>query len=47
METGEIHSGQNFLDNLWLQLAIGIGWPFLSYAVWGFIDILSTPLIAN
>ncbi|MCP4297533.1 MAG: hypothetical protein GY786_18195 [Proteobacteria bacterium] len=43
MDSGEVHPGQNFLDNIWILTAIGIGFPTVSYLVWGLIDILGTP----
>ncbi len=43
MGSGELHPGRTFLDNLWVLLAIGIGFPTVSYLVWGLIDILGTP----
>ena len=43
MDSGEVHPGQSFLDNLYLLAAIHIGFSFVSYAVWGFIDIINTP----
>lgn len=34
------HPFQRLLDNTWLLLALGILIPFLSYTVWGWIDLL-------
>lgn len=47
MTTGEVHPGQNFIDNIWLQLAIGVGFPLVSYLVWGFIEIINVPPMAG
>lgn len=34
------HPLQRLMDNTWLLLALGILIPFLSYTVWGWIEIL-------
>jgi hypothetical protein len=34
------HPLQKLLDNMWLLLALGILIPFLSYTVWGWIELL-------
>ena len=34
------HPIQKLMDNTWLLLALGILIPFLSYTVWGWIEIL-------
>jgi hypothetical protein len=34
------HPIQRLMDNTWLLLALGILIPFLSYTVWGWIEIL-------
>ncbi len=35
---------QRFYDNTWLLLALGFLIPFISYFVWGWIELLQTPL---
>jgi len=47
MKEGEVNPGQSFLDNLWILTAIGVGFPVLSYLVWGLIDILSVPMMGS
>jgi hypothetical protein len=37
--------GQAFLDDLFLLLALGILIPFLSYLVWGLLDLGSVPVV--
>ncbi len=39
-ETKEKHPLQKLMDNHWLLLALGILIPFLSYTVWGWIELL-------
>jgi hypothetical protein len=34
------HPLQRLMDNPWLLLALGILIPFLSYTVWGWIELL-------
>ena len=34
------HPIQKLMDNTWLLLAVGILIPFLSYTVWGWIELL-------
>ncbi|MDO8545427.1 MAG: hypothetical protein Q7S40_33720 [Opitutaceae bacterium] len=33
------HWLQRLLDNIWLLLVLGVLIPFLSYTVWGWIEI--------
>ncbi len=40
-----IPMGQAFLDDLFLLLALGILIPFLSYLVWGLLDLGSVPVL--
>lgn len=40
-ETGK-HPWQKLLDNPWLLLVLGVVVPFLSYTVWGWIELLMT-----
>ena len=41
-ELGPIHPLQKLLDNPWLLLALGFIVPFLSYTVWGWVELLLT-----
>ena len=41
-DTGPIHPLQKLLDNPWLLLALGFVVPFLSYTVWGWVELLLT-----
>ena len=38
-EPNQKHPLQKLMDNTWLLLALGILIPFLSYTVWGWIEI--------
>jgi hypothetical protein len=37
------HPIQKLMDNPWLLLALGVAVPFLSYTVWGWIELWLTP----
>ena len=37
------HPFQKLMDNPWLLLALGVVVPFLSYTIWGWIELLTTP----
>lgn len=39
-EPAKKHPIQKLMDNTWLLLALGILIPFLSYTVWGWIELL-------
>ena len=39
-EPKQKHPIQKLMDNTWLLLALGILIPFLSYTVWGWIELL-------
>lgn len=39
-EPNKKHPIQKLMDNTWLLLALGILIPFLSYTVWGWIELL-------
>lgn len=39
MEPEKKHPIQRLMDNPWLLLALGFLIPFLSYTVWGWLDI--------
>lgn len=39
----KVHPYQKFLDNIWLLLILGILIPFLSYTLWGVIELMSIP----
>ena len=34
------HPLQKLMDNTWLLLAVGITIPFLSYTLWGWIELM-------
>lgn len=34
------HPVQKLMDNPWLLLALGVGIPFLSYTIWGWIELV-------
>lgn len=40
IEEEKIHPIQKFMDNIWLLLILGLLIPFLSYTLWGFIDLM-------
>jgi len=37
------HPIQRLMDNPWLLLALGLLVPFISYTLWGWIEIASMP----
>jgi hypothetical protein len=37
------HPIQRLMDNPWLLLALGLLIPFLSYTLWGWVEIASMP----
>lgn len=37
------HPIQRLMDNPWLLLALGIVIPFLSYTIWGWIEVATLP----
>lgn len=39
-ESNKKHILQKLMDNTWLLLALGVLIPFLSYTVWGWIELL-------
>lgn len=43
MESASKHPIQRLMDNPWLLLALGVVIPFLSYTLWGWIDMASMP----
>ena len=38
-----VHPIQKLLDNPWLLLVLGVAVPFLSYTIWGWIELLMLP----
>ena len=36
-----MHPIQKLMDNPWLLLALGVLVPFLSYTVWGWVELAS------
>lgn len=40
-EEEKIHPIQKFMDNIWLLLFLGLAIPFLSYTIWGLIELLT------
>lgn len=43
MEEEKKHPVQKFMDNIWLLLALGLAIPFLSYTLWGVLELLNIP----
>jgi len=41
MEPGT-HPLQKLMDNPWLLLVLGVGVPFVSYTLWGWISIATS-----
>jgi hypothetical protein len=41
--TDERHWIQRLMDNPWLLLALGVGIPFVSYTLWGWLELLVLP----
>jgi len=41
----QVPFGQIVFDNIWLLFMLGIAIPFLSYLIWGLLDIASTPVL--
>ena len=41
-DNSPLHPLQKLLDNPWLLLALGFFVPFLSYTVWGWVELLLT-----
>ena len=39
------HPLQKLMDNPWLLLTLGILIPFLSYTIWGWIELLMIKLL--
>lgn len=37
------HPLQKLMDNPWLLLALGVLIPFLSYTIWGWVELASVP----
>lgn len=37
------HPIQRLMDNPWLLLALGVIVPFISYTLWGMLEIASMP----
>ena len=37
------HPVQKLMDNPWLLLALGIAVPFVSYTIWGWIELWLLP----
>jgi len=43
--TDRVPFGQTLLDDFFLLLALGLLIPFLSYLVWGLLDLGSVPVL--
>ncbi len=37
------HILQRLMDNPWILLALGLAIPFISYTLWGWIELLQVP----
>lgn len=37
------HPIERLMDNPWLLLVLGVALPFLSYTLWGWLDLASMP----
>ncbi len=37
------HPVQKLMDNPWLLLALGVAVPFISYTLWGWLELLLLP----
>lgn len=42
-EPQKIHPIQKLMDNPWLLLAVGLAIPFLSYTLWGWLELIYLP----
>ena len=42
-EPEDKHPIQKLMDNPWLLLALGVGIPFLSYTLWGWLELIYLP----
>ena len=42
-DTDDIHPIQKLMDNPWLLLALGVLIPFLSYTLWGWLELIFLP----
>lgn len=42
-ETARPHWLQRMMDNTWLLFALGVLIPFLSYTLWGWIELANMP----
>lgn len=40
--TGE-HPLQKLMENWWLLLILGVAIPFLSYSIWGWVELSQVP----
>lgn len=40
------HFLQRLMDNPWLLLVLGVGFPVVSYTLWGWIELLLIPAAA-
>lgn len=43
MAEEKTHPVQKFMDNIWLLLILGLAVPFVSYTIWGLIELLTIP----
>jgi hypothetical protein len=43
MASADTHALQRLMDNPWLLLFLGVVVPFVSYTIWGWIDMASMP----
>lgn len=43
VEVRPMHPIEKLMDNPWLLLALGVLVPFLSYTIWGWIELATMP----
>jgi len=41
--SGDKHPLQKLMDNPWILLVLGVVVPFVSYTIWGWIEMATAP----